>query len=148
MGRLCDVLQTKGRFVFSISPHASVHDAALMMNEHRVGALLVMEDGRVLGIVTERDILQKVVAESRDVYATRVREVMTEDVICLTTRHSLEDAAAIMKQRRIRHLPVYDDEKQLVGLISIGDLNAFRSHDQERQILLLEEYIYGSATPQ
>ncbi len=140
-----DILATKGGHVQSIGRHASVLDAALLMNEHKIGSLVVMEEGQVVGMITERDLLQRVVAGRLDPGSTPVYQVMTGEVVCCRTYTPLDEARGVMKNRRIRHLPVVDEDRHLLGLISIGDLNAYLSHDQERTIHVLEEYIHGRA---
>jgi CBS domain-containing protein len=143
MATVQELLSVKGSHVLSIGPSASVLDAALVMNEHKTGSLVVIEGTTVHGIITERDILRKVVGERRDAGQTPVREVMTADVICCRLHTTIEEARGVMKNRRIRHLPVVDDGGRLCGLISIGDLNAHETSSQEMTIHLLKEYIYG-----
>jgi CBS domain-containing protein len=143
MATVKDILHHKGKHVLSIGPEASVYDAACLMNEHKVGSVLVCDEGRLAGIFTERDVLQRVVAQRRDPVATRVRDVMTEQVACCQLHTSLDEARGVMKNRRIRHLPVVDDNGQILGLISIGDLNAHDNHHQEMTIHFLHQYIYG-----
>jgi CBS domain-containing protein len=138
-----DILAIKGAHVASIHPEATVFQAALLMDEQRIGALLVMEEGRMTGIFSERDILRRVVAQGRDAAATRVRDVMTAEVACCRLHTTLDEASGVMKNRRIRHLPVIDDDDNLLGLISIGDLNAYQNNTQEQTIHLLQQYIYG-----
>jgi|SRR5262245_24674820 len=138
-----DILAQKGRNVLSISPAATVLKAAQYMNEFKVGCLVVLVEGRLIGILTERDILTRIVACRRDPAETAVEEVMTTDVICCQHDTSLEEARGVMKNRRVRHLPVINDDGDLAGLISIGDLNAFMATSQEHTIHLLHEYIYG-----
>jgi CBS domain-containing protein len=139
-----DILAGKGRHLNTISAQASVFDAAIMMNEHKIGSLLVLEDGRLIGILTERDILQGIVADQRDACATQVGEVMTRDVVCCRLHTDMEEARSVMKHRRIRHLPVLTEDGEVVGLISIGDLNAYQVDSHERTIYLLQEYIHGT----
>jgi CBS domain-containing protein len=143
MGTVREILARKGSQVWSVGKEATVLDAALLMNEHRIGALVVLEDGRVAGMFTERDVLQRIVAEQRDPVRTRVADVMTDEVICGTMETSLEEARGAMKNRRIRHLPLVDGDRRLLGLISIGDLNAHEATSQEQTIHLLQEYLYG-----
>jgi CBS domain-containing protein len=143
MATVRDILTVKGPHVQSIGPDATVLDAALLMNEHKIGSLLVMEGGRLVGIITERDLLQRVVAQRRDPATTPVREVMTAEVVCGRPDTTLDEVRGAMKNRRIRHLPVLDGEDQLLGLVSIGDLNAHLAHDQEVTIHILQEYIQG-----
>jgi CBS domain-containing protein len=140
-----DILAIKGSKVHSVHPDTAVLDAAQLMNEHKIGALLVMDEDRIVGMFTERDILRRIVAEERPPARTLVGEVMTEEVACCTLHTKLEEARAAMKNRRIRHLPVVDDDGRLLGMISIGDLNAYEAHDHEFTIHILEEYIHGRA---
>jgi CBS domain-containing protein len=137
------ILADKGGHVWSVGPGATVLDAALLMNEHKIGALVVMEGGRLAGIFTERDVLRRVVGSARDPSATRVADVMTGEVVCCSPETTLEEARGVMKNRRIRHLPVLDSDGRLLGLVSIGDLNARMEHAQEQHIHLLNEYLYG-----
>jgi CBS domain-containing protein len=143
MATVRDILAVKGSHVLSIGPEATVLDAALLMNEHKVGSLVVMAGGQVIGIFTERDILQRVVVPRRDPGQTLVREVMTTEVACCQPHTTIEEARGVLKNRRIRHLPVVDEMKHLYGLISIGDLNAHEAHSQELTIHIMEQYIYG-----
>ncbi len=145
MATVREILSKKGTQVWSVGRDATVLDAALLMNEHRVGALVILEDGRVTGMFTERDVLRRVVAEQRDPSRTRVEEVMTPEVVCGTLETSIDEARGAMKNRRIRHLPLVDDDRRLLGLISIGDLNAHEIDGHEQTIHLLQEYIYGRA---
>jgi len=143
MATVRDILAVKGSHVLSIGPEATVLDAALLMNEHKVGSLLVMSGGQLIGIITERDILHRVVVPRRDPGVTPVLDVMTTEVICCQPHTELDEARGVLKNRRIRHLPVVDEAKRLCGLISIGDLNAHEAHDYEYTIHVLHEYIYG-----
>jgi CBS domain-containing protein len=120
-----------------------VHTAVILMNDHKIGSLLVLEEGRLVGILTERDILLHVVAAERNARTLRVEEAMTRDVVCCRPHTSLEEARGVMKNRRVRHLPVLGEEDQVVGVISIGDLNAHQVTNQEQTIYLLQEYIHG-----
>ncbi len=145
MATVKDILARKGKGVLTTGPDATVLDAAVLMNEHKVGSLLVTESGRVVGIFTERDVLTRVVVGQRDPAMTKVGDVMTTEVVCCQPDSSLDEVRGVMKARRIRHLPVCDEQKQVSGLISIGDLNAYDSHHHETTIHVLEEYIYGRA---
>ena len=126
MSTVRDILAVKGTHVLSVGKEATVIDAALLMNEHKVGALVVIDGGHVAGMFTERDVLRRVVGEHRDPVSTRVHEVMTVEVVCCTPETTIDEARGAMKTRRIRHLPVCDGNGQLHGLVSIGDLNAHR----------------------
>ena len=92
---------------------------------------------------TERDVLRRIVAEQRDPSKTAVAEVMTTELICCTPDTTIEEARGAMMNRRIRHLPLIDNDRRLHGLISIGDLNAYDAVNQEQTIYLLQEYLYG-----
>lgn len=143
MSTVRTLLQGKGSTIVSISREASVLDAAQVMNQHKIGALVVHDDSRLEGIFTERDVLRRVVAARLDPAQVRVGDVMTTDVIVCESDCSIEDARNIFRTRRIRHLPVVDKEGRLEGMISIGDINAYQLNGQETTIHYLEEYIYG-----
>ena len=143
MATVRDILMKKGSQVWSIGGDLTVLQAAQFMTEHKIGALLVLDGEHIAGMFSERDILRRVVAEGRDPARTNVAEVMTVEVACCTADTSLEEARGAMKNRRIRHLPVVDGDERLLGVISIGDLNAFQVADQEQTIFLLNEYLYG-----
>ncbi len=137
------ILDRKGPQVWTVGKEASVLQGALIMNEHKIGALVVLDQGKVVGMFTERDVLLRVVAQHRDPADTQVADVMTTEVVCCTPATSIEEAQTAMMNRRIRHLPVVNDGRHLVGLISIGDLNAYQAAAREETIYLLNEYIYG-----
>ena len=145
MDTVRSLLANKGSHVWSVGRSATVLQGALLMREHHVGCLVVLDQDQVVGIFTERDVLQRVVGEERDPARTTVGEVMTEEVVCCTPETRLEEVRAAMKNRRLRHLPVMNDERRLVGLISIGDLNAHLVADQEATIFALHEYMHGRA---
>jgi CBS domain-containing protein len=126
-----------------VDPATSVLDAIRKMNHHKIGAVLVMHNGQVVGIFTERDVLRRVVGEERPAATTTVAEVMTEDVICVPPEADLDEVANIMKQRKVRHVPVCDEQAKVYGIISIGDVNAYHASNQQEQIHFLSEYIYG-----
>ena len=135
------VLEEKGSKVLQIEASATVFDAIKRMVESNVGALLVTESGRVTGIVTERDYLRRVTLEGRTEEGTLVREIMTAPLVYVTPETSVEECMAIMTERRIRHVPVFADGRELVGIVSIGDLVKFQSKQQSFQIKLLTDYI-------
>ena len=138
-----DVLAVKGTSVHSIAPSATVLEATQKMNAHKLGALLVMVDGQVVGMFTERDVLRRVVAEERNPAKCTIAEVMTSDVICCHADDDLDEISAIMQQKKIRHIPVCDHSGRMMGMISIGDVNAYHASNQEMHINFLSEYIYG-----
>lgn len=143
MSKVTEILYEKGSQVLSIGAEATVLDAALLMNEHKIGALVVIDGRQVIGMFTERDVLRRIVAERKDPAVTFVGAVMTRDVYCATPEMTIEEARHVMKSRRIRHLPVVDEGRQLLGMISIGDLNAWDLDGQEKEIYSLKEYLYG-----
>ena len=143
MATVGEILAAKGSKVVLIGQGATVLEAALLMNEYKIGALVVSDDGHVAGMFTERDVLRRVVGERRDPATTRVAEVMTTEVVCCTPGTAIDEVRGAMKNRRIRHLPVVDDEGRLLGLVSIGDLNAHQATAQEQTIYLMHEYLYG-----
>ena len=143
MSQVRDLLEQKGTQVWTVGKEASVLQAALLMNEHKIGALVVLEAGRIVGMFTERDVLRRVVGEQRDPARTLVAEVMSTEVFCCTPQTMVEEARSVMKNRRIRHLPVAGDDGYLRGLISIGDLNAHHQASQEQTIFLMHEYLHG-----
>lgn len=144
MALVQDLLLNKGTDVWTTGPNVTVLEAVLQMNEHKVGALVVLgEFDQVVGIFTERDLLRRVVGERRDPATTPVADVMTTDVLCCSPEMTTDEARYEMRHRRIRHLPVADDSGRLIGLISIGDLNAELQASQEHSLFLLNEYIAG-----
>jgi CBS domain-containing protein len=146
MGTVSDILRDKpGISIFSTLPNDSVLDATQLMIRYGVGALLVMEGENLLGIFTERDVLRRIVAERRNPLETSVADVMTRNVICCTLETSIDEARSVMKNRRIRHLPVLGPLGDVLGVISIGDLNAYHTSHQESTIHLLHEYLHGRA---
>ena len=138
-----DVLTVKGSQVHSVTPQTTVLDTIHTMNQHKIGAVLVMQDSQVAGIFTERDVLRRVIGELKNPSTVKVGEVMTEDIICVGPDTDLDEVASIMKNKKIRHIPVCTDDGKLHGMVSIGDVNAYHASDQEAQIHFLNEYIYG-----
>ena len=139
-----EILSSKNPGVATIGPRESALDAAVAMNQQKVGSLMVLDGDRVVGIITERDLLQRVLAEQRDAAKTSVEDVMTTEILCCQLHTTIDEARSVMKDRRVRHLPVVDDEG-LHGVISIGDLNAYEAHSQEVTIHVMTEYIHGRA---
>jgi CBS domain-containing protein len=144
MATVQDVLSTKSSKVLTTRREATVLEAINKMNEHRVGALVVCEGQHVVGMFTERDVLRKVAVGDRLPAEMLVGEVMTEDVVCTGPKEDLDEVRTVLKNRRIRHLPVCDEiTGALLGLISMGDLNAHDASHREATIHFLSEYIYG-----
>jgi CBS domain-containing protein len=145
MATVKDLLARKGNAnIWSVGKEATVLQAAQLMNEHKIGALVVLENDALIGIFTERDVLKRVVVEQRPPATTHVKEVMTTGLACCKLDTPLEEARSAMKNRRIRHLPVIDEEGRMRGLISIGDVNAFDAAEQEHTIFLMNEYLSGA----
>ncbi len=147
MSTVSRILDRKGSKVYAVSQQTTVLDAAKMMNEHKIGAVVIAgdeaADKTLLGIFTERDVLRRVVAERLDPAQTLVGDVMTRQVFSITPDTPIDEARAIFFERRIRHLPVVDEQGRIQGMISIGDLNAHRLDDDAATIKHLHEYLYG-----
>ncbi len=139
-----DILARKGTSVVSVGPTATVLDAARLMNERGVGGVLVLEgDGRLAGVFTERDIMRRVVGAGLSPASTPVADVQTTAVVTCLPDTSLEECSAIMTSRRIRHLPVADDGI-VHGIVTIGDILAFRVSEQASTIEYLNSYMFGT----
>lgn len=136
------VLAAKGGEIHYVIPEATVLDAVLKMNRERIGAVLVCISGEMVGIFTERDVLCRVVGEGREPASTRVVDVMTSEVVTVRSTTSIEEAMAIISERRFRHLPVVDNGT-LRGLVSSGDLTRRVSREQEGHIQDLLNFITG-----
>jgi CBS domain-containing protein len=142
MTSVAHLLQAKGHAVWSIPPDASVYEAIKLMADKGVGALLVMEGQRLVGIVSERDYARKVILQGKSSRGTPVKEIMTDKVFYVRPAQTVEDCMALMTAHRIRHLPVLDDD-QVIGVVSIGDLVRAVISEQEVRIQQLEQYIMG-----
>ena len=136
------VLKKKGSDIWSVTPTASVYDAIEMMSHKQVGALLVMSDDKLIGIISERDYARKVILKGKSSKQTQVKEIMTTPVIFVNPKHTVDECMEIMTNNRIRHLPVLEDEN-LVGIVSIGDLVKWIISAQNESIHHLENYITG-----
>ncbi|MBX3322049.1 MAG: CBS domain-containing protein [Phycisphaeraceae bacterium] len=140
MDTVRQIIGEGGQSVHSVAPTDTVLTAAQRMNDHHIGSLVVLDGSKLVGIVTERDVMRRVVATQRDPMETSVREIMTADVLTCSPKTSISQAKAVMRDRRIRHLPVCEHDR-LVGIISIGDLNAFENHQLCTTLDMLEAYI-------
>lgn len=136
------LLDKKGREIISVAPEDSVLDAIKLMAERGIGALVVMNDGQLLGIMSERDYARKVIIKGRSSRSTQVAEIMTSDVLTTTSSQTVDVCMNVMTERKIRHLPVVEDDK-VIGMISIGDLVKAIISDQQEAIEQLEHYISG-----
>jgi CBS domain-containing protein len=135
-----DLIKQKGGEVIAVGPDDSVYAALTVMAERNVGAVMVMEGGRLVGVLSERDYARKVVLHGHSSRDTRAAEIMTEKVLCISPDRRVEEAMAMMTVNRIRHLPVLD-EGQLVGVVSIGDVGRAIISEQGFVIEQLERYI-------
>ncbi|MEN3273474.1 MAG: hypothetical protein V7636_2235 [Actinomycetota bacterium] len=140
MEQVSDILKGKERKLLTIASELSVVDMVKQMVDANVGSLLVTVDGRIEGIVTERDYLRRVTLEGRTDKDTPVSEIMTSPLIVVTPETPVDECMAIMTDRRIRHMPVVEDG-EVVALISIGDLVKFQSQQQDFKIQYLTDYI-------
>lgn len=136
------LLDSKGRDIISIVEEASVLDAIKLMADKGIGSLLVMRGGELRGIVTERDYARKVIIKGRSSESTQVGEIMTAEVYTANTNQTVNDCMTVMTERRIRHLPIVEDN-EVLGMISIGDLVQAIISDQQEAIEQLEQYISG-----
>lgn len=136
------LLESKGGEVWSVRPDASVFEAIGLMADKGVGALVVLEGEKLVGIISERDYARKVVLMERESKETTVAEIMTKDVLYARPDHTVEECLALMTEKRIRHLPVLDGDN-LLGIISIGDLVKSVIAEQQHVIEQLEHYISG-----
>ncbi|MFQ6045469.1 MAG: CBS domain-containing protein [Gemmatimonadales bacterium] len=138
-----DILEQKGGEVVSMVAAESVLNAARLMNEREIGGVVVTDGDRMVGVFTERDILRRVVSEQLDPAATPLRDVMTRDVVTCRTDTKLEECVAIFTSRRIRHLPVVEEDG-IKGVITSGDILAFQMKEQKDTIDFLRAYVFDT----
>ncbi len=138
-----DLLNKKGDKIYTISPDATVYEAISKMNEHGIGALLVMDGNKLKGIISERDYLNGIALKGRTSKETRVHEVMTKNPTTLSLSESVEDCMHAMTEKRFRHLPVVEND-EVKGIISIGDIVKSIIDKQKDEIEGLKGYISGS----
>lgn len=143
MTSIRQLLEKKGHDVWSTSAEVSVYDALLLLAQKNIGALLVLQDGEIVGIVSERDYARKVALHGKASMKTPVREIMTGEVVTVDPQLAVKEALALMTEKHIRHLPVVESG-EIVGMISIGDLVKSIIADQEFMIKQLEKYISGT----
>ena len=143
MTTIAQLLNTKGDQIWSIEPKATIFEALEIMSEKEIGALLVMEDGKLTGIFSERDYARKVILKGKSSKETPVGELMTKKVFYIDSQKTINDCMAMMTAKRIRHVPVIEDN-QVMGIITIGDVVNQIISEQEVTINHLENYITGS----
>lgn len=136
------ILKDKGGVIWSVDPETTVYDAISLMAEKSIGALLVTFQGRLVGVMSERDYARKIALLGRSSHDTRVHEIMTTSPVTVTPEHTVDECMRIMTHHRVRHLPVLEEERQ-VGIVSIGDLVNAIIADQARTIDHLHSYITG-----
>lgn len=141
MSTVRDLLARKGTNVISVTPEQTVLDAAHLMNEKGIGGVVVMTGSKLVGIFTERDIMRRVVAASRDPATTLIGDVMTADCMTITADVQIAVCRAMMSSKRVRHFPVMHDDG-LVGMVTSGDILAFEVVQAEAQIEQLEKYVF------
>ena len=137
------LLNKKGKEIHSISPDATVFDAIKLMSELGVGALLVMEGGRLSGIISERDYTRKVILKGKSSASTPVHEIMTKNIFCLSPEDNIDQCMALMNENQIRHLPIVEND-QVVGVVTIMDVIKNILMEKDFIIEQMEQYIAGS----
>ena len=142
VGNAHHILQAKGTEVWTVGPEVMVLDAVRLMGEKNIGALVVVEGGEVLGVISERDYSRKIVLQDRTSRDTRVHEVLSKPAIVVQPESSIAECMELMTTKRVRHLPVVE-EGRLIGIISIGDLVSWIIRSQREAIQQLEGYISG-----
>lgn len=143
MATVRDILARKGTEVVTARPEQTVLEAAQLMNNRGIGAVVVTEQEEIRGIFTERDVLRRIVAEAREPAATRLKDVMTTSLVTTTTEMTVDECAELMTRRRIRHLPVVRNG-HLAGVVTIGDLLAYQLSEQASTIAHLNSYVYDN----
>jgi CBS domain-containing protein len=141
-GTISEILNHKGGQVWSVSPEEMVFDAIQLMADKNIGALLVIESGRLVGILTERDYTRKVALKGKSSKQTAVKEILSGHIIHVTPDHTIEDCMRLMTEHRVRHLPVLDGDR-IMGVVSIGDLVNWIITAQSSTIQQLQTYISG-----
>ncbi len=146
MPNVADILMNKDTNVICVTADMSVLAATQLMNEHGIGSVCVIDSaGLLIGVFSERDVLTRIVAAERSPQDTLVGEVMTASPVTCSADTELDDLGEMMRDRRVRHVPVLDANGLLKGMVSIGDLNAFHVSSQEMQIQQLNDYVFGRA---
>lgn len=142
MTTISQVMARKGPDLWSVKPEQTVFEAIELMAIRKIGALLVMDNGKLAGIVSERDYAREVILKGRSSRSTPVRDIMTAELVTITPDAQVDDSLSLMTERRVRHLPVLENERVL-GVVSIGDLVKEIITEQQSTIEHLENYIKG-----
>lgn len=142
-GAVRDILQNKGGEVWTTTPQTTVYDAIRLMGEKNIGALVVVEHGEVIGVLSERDYSRKVVLRGRTSRDTLVGDIIDRPAVTVRRRESIEKCMQLMTTQRIRHLPVVTEDNRPIGLVSMGDLVNWVMQSQRHTILQLQGYIAG-----
>jgi CBS domain-containing protein len=140
--KIDSILRNRRTEIWSVPSHATVYDAVALMAEKEIGALLVVDEGRLVGVISERDYARKVILQGKHSKETPVHEIMTTHLVTVSRQHSVDDCMRLMSDHRIRHLPVLEDDR-LVGVVSIGDLVKAIITEQAQTIDQLHTYIGG-----
>jgi CBS domain-containing protein len=141
-GTISAILAHKGTAVWSVTPETTVFEAIAMMDEKNVGALLVMQDDDLVGMISERDYTRKVALKGKSSKQVQVQEIMTRSIVTVSPSHTVEECLRLMNDNRVRHLPVTEEGK-VVGIVSIGNLVNWVIESQAEAITHLEDYITG-----
>ncbi len=142
MHTIGQLMESKGKDIWSIASHATVFEALQIMAEKNVGVLLVIDDGEVVGIFSERDYARKVILKGKSSKDISVGDLMTKEVFYIRSQNTLQECMALMTAKHIRHIPVFENN-QLIGVVTLGDVVKQIISDQEFTILELEKYITG-----
>lgn len=142
MHTIGQLLESKGNDIWSIAPHVTVFEALQIMAEKNVGVLLVIDDGEVVGIFSERDYARKVILKGKSSKDISVGDLMTKEVFYIKSKNTLQECMALMTAKHIRHMPVYENN-QLIGVVTLGDVVKQIISDQEFTIRELGKYITG-----
>ncbi len=140
--KIQNILEEKGNEVISIQKNSTIDEIVKIMNDNHIGAIVVLDGEAVVGIVSERDLLRKFLAENKDPSTTTAGDIMTDRLVIATIGNTCEECIVTMTLHHIRHLPVYDG-KDLVGIISIGDLMKSLAKDRDSEVHYLQDYIAG-----
>lgn len=140
---LSQILKEKGNKIYSAAPETNVLECAKMLKDLKIGALMVLDQNKVVGIISERDLVHEIMAHEKDAAQIKAKEIMSHELLTVNPNMTVQEAMKLVTEHRCRHLPVMEDS-QLVGLISIGDLTKAVMMELEREISDLTDYIHGN----